>query len=503
MTVAESFLALYSPHSIRSYGEYREGDKDPAKTIKLRPGLMAVENHLSGRVGLGLVPLDIDQCGWGVIDIDSHGDEGDVDLKGLALKFSSFPGTVVTRSKSGGAHIYFFFKEAITGKQARSVIHQVALATDLAGNEIFPKQNKIRPDGWGNWINLPYFGGNSTNRFGVTEDGEQMTLESFVATSRTTPMELERALEQTSIGAPPCIDHLLMNPPPQGQRNMALFSLAVFFKRSAPDRWKDKTQEYALTRMDPPLPLQEIRNVLGSVARTDYTYRCTESPLVDLCNKEKCSMARHGLTIEQQGQQGSPVGFKSLTKYLTEPPVWDLQSELGPIRLTTKALLSHSMIREAIAERYLKIVPKLKTEEWHALLADLMSRCSIIEVPEDSTPSGLVWNALVEYASVAFSDMGGGDDDEDDDSFKVKWDAGLPVRRNGNLYFQGNKYISWLRRAKRAEGLTPSAIYMALKEKGVEQDRIRIDGDIKRTWVVSAAQMRKSFPVYKAEDEEF
>lgn len=501
MTIAESFLNLFSPHSLKSFGEYKEGSEKAVKTIKHKVGPVEVQNHLEGRVGLGLVPLDFDQCGWGAIDIDNH-DGDSVDHKELAIKMSSIPGTVVTRSKSGGAHIYFFFSAPVSGKEARSIMHQVAMATGLASNEIFPKQNRVREDGFGNWLNLPYFGSDESNRYGINEEGERISLANFVATIRANLSEIETALDAMSIGAPPCIEHLLTTPPKQGHRNMALFSLAVFFKRSKPEAWKEKTQTYALTRMVPPLPEIEIRNVIRSVARTDYTYKCTEPPLLDLCNKDKCRLARHGLTIEQQMGQGSPVGFERLIKYLTEPPVWDLfVKELGSVRLSTRALMSHSMVREAVAEKFLKMIPRLKDEEWSAILSDLMEQADVIDVPVDSTASGLVWAALLEYTSISMRDSEFLNPEEDEEAFIERWEAGLPVLREKELYFSGQRFIKWLRQAKRAEGMQPSGIYMALKDRGVSQKRLRIGGEVKRAWVVPAKDMRKEFPVYKTEDE--
>lgn len=499
MTIEEDFLHLFAPHSTRSFGEYTPNSSTPAKTIKLRPSITDVAAHLAGTKGLGLVPLDVDQCGWAVIDIDNH--EGqDVDHRALALLMSPFPGTVVTRSKSGGAHIYFFFKEVLTGKEARELVHQIAMATDLAGNEIFPKQNKIRPDGWGNWINLPYFGGEKTERYAVNAEGERLSLASFLATPRATQHELLDVVASRAMGAPPCIDHLLRNPPAQGHRNMALFSIAVFFKRSSPQTWTEKVHDYAAHRLDPPLPRSEVNTVIRSVSSKDYTYRCAEAPLIDICNKELCTLARHGLTTEQQNGCGEPVQVKSLIKYLTEPPVWDLNTELGPVRVSTKALLSHSLLREAIAERYLKIIPKLKSEEWHAVLSDLMASCVVIEVPDDSTASGLVWAALMEFAAAAYSDD---DENTDSGSEEVRWEAGLPIKKDGNIYFSGGRFISWLRRSKRAEGMSPSGVYMALKEKGVEQGRLRTGKTQKRSWLFPVVMMRKAFPVYTGEKEEF
>ncbi len=230
------------------------------------------------------------------------------------------------------------------------------------------------------------------------------------------------------------------------------------------------------------------------MGRKDYTYRCTEAPLIDLCDKNSCRLAKHGLTAEEQ--QGDPIKFLGLTKYLTEPPVFDLRTELGDVRLGTKSLLSYAAVREAIAEKYLRLIPRLKTETWHAILSDLMSQCTICPVPEDSTPSGLIWNALVEYSQIASEE----DTTDVEDS---KWQGGIPIRRDGVIYFRGNKFIEWLRRSKRAEGMNQGQIYMALKDKGIESDRKSIGGRSRRSWAFKASKIKNTLPEYIEETDEF
>ena len=42
----------------------------------------------------------------------------------------------------------------------------------FAGSEIFPKQDALaKPEDKGNWLNMPYFGGDATDRYGIKPAG--------------------------------------------------------------------------------------------------------------------------------------------------------------------------------------------------------------------------------------------------------------------------------------------------------------------------------------------
>ena len=68
------------------------------------------------------------------------------------------------RSKSGGAHLLLFTE-------------RLGLPTKT---EIFPKQVVAGGPKSSNWLNMPYFRGDETNRCGVRADGSAMTLAEFV-----------------------------------------------------------------------------------------------------------------------------------------------------------------------------------------------------------------------------------------------------------------------------------------------------------------------------------
>lgn len=65
----------------------------------------------------------------------------------------------VERSKAKGYHLWWFFSELVPARKARLVASYILDECDLLQSvEIFPKQDLLRPGGWGSYINLPEFG---------------------------------------------------------------------------------------------------------------------------------------------------------------------------------------------------------------------------------------------------------------------------------------------------------------------------------------------------------
>jgi len=129
-------------------------------------------HHLEGKVSLGIYPLRRDgQCSWFAIDID-HDDIAQavaVIEQFAAIGFNG--GVYLERSKSKGYHVYGFLSDWVPASQVRLIARYVLKQAGLpASTEVFPKQDNIAPDAFGNYLNLPYFGGNN-------KDGRRMMLD--------------------------------------------------------------------------------------------------------------------------------------------------------------------------------------------------------------------------------------------------------------------------------------------------------------------------------------
>lgn len=119
------------------------------------PTLFQYADHLAGQgSGLGIFPLLDDGTVWfGAIDLDEPNFELARALQRL------IPGTSwIERSRSGNAHVWVFFAAPAEAWAVRGVLRAALESVGRSDVEIFPKQDRVREGGVGNYINLPYHG---------------------------------------------------------------------------------------------------------------------------------------------------------------------------------------------------------------------------------------------------------------------------------------------------------------------------------------------------------
>jgi hypothetical protein len=164
--------------------------------VKEPPTIDLFEAHLSGQTPVGIYLLDDnEQVSFGAIDIDVY----PIDLGVLANRLDqmSLP-LIVCNSKSGGAHVYVFFESPQNPAETIDVLKTIAEASGYPGVEVFPKQAKRPSGGYGNYINLPFFGHPSLQYACYTPKGV-IGLSAFLdlaECSRTTTANLNRIVSQ-------------------------------------------------------------------------------------------------------------------------------------------------------------------------------------------------------------------------------------------------------------------------------------------------------------------
>jgi hypothetical protein len=133
--------------------------------------------HLEGAHRIGSFPLrDDGTVGFGCIDIDDYC----IDHRKLAADIDALKLPLIAcRSKSGGAHCFAFFRDA-PADLAQRKLREWSVALGHPKAEIFPKQTRLRPDEFGNFVNLPYFAGHRSLNYAFKADGSAMPLDEFL-----------------------------------------------------------------------------------------------------------------------------------------------------------------------------------------------------------------------------------------------------------------------------------------------------------------------------------
>jgi hypothetical protein len=495
--VIKRFMLLFRGND-RTFGTFDPKAKRKDRQQSTEHAAVTIDDfkeHLTGARGVGMVPImDDGMCYFGAIDIDAHGDAPDIDIISLEkqVRENDIPLTVC-RSKSGGAHLYLFGAEPLKAALVRSALSKWAEILGHAGCEIFPKQSKLIKDEDGqiqngNYINLCYFDSENPNQLRYSiEGGHPISLAYFLdlAESRkiTGSMLVERS-DTDHNGAPPCIQRMITGGVPGGHRNIALYNLCIYLKQAYPETWRDKAFDLNAKVFDKPLEHAEAKKAIQSVARREYRYKCGEEPCKSRCNSAICVTRKFGITEDEKNEMeiGKPPEFNHLRKVLTDPVRWILAVDGKDITISTTELMDFRRVRERIAEKLTRLVPPMKNDRWLVTLHPLMEVATMIEAPDEASTSGLVRAKLSEF--IAKTDLN--NDGKSIDDRKALY-MGSPVvqEKDGGrvVYFRATDFVGFLKKS-RSEELKGSNLWMALREAGVQHQKLRAGAGSIQVWFV-------------------
>lgn len=482
-----------------SFGQWTS--KEDVKTVHSPVTEEAWKRHMAGKGAiLGIVPItETNDCYFGAIDVD----DDTVNHAALAaiINHAGLP-LVVCRSKSGGAHLYLFIKDPAPARLVVDKLKHWATALKLKNPpypngqphplEIFPKQTKIdaTDPGKGNWINLPYYGNGTTDRYGVTEEGDKLALARFLeyaeerAVSAIELEGLDPNIQETFDEGPPCLNTLDTLGVPEGSRNMMLLNVGIYLKGKHPEDFPDYIHEYNHSgRIQPPLKEQEVNGIINSLKKRDYAYKCEDIPIAPYCEKGKCKKQKFGVGMfRKKIVDAATPEMDSLRKVTTDPPRWLLNVAGKEIELQTEELMLVPRFRRAILEKCSLIFPLLKQFEWDEKLGELLTDLETIEAPEDAGVSGQFKVLFLEFLVRRRNAR------KREDIL-----TGLPVEEGNVVYFRGSDFISFLER-KHFKDYDASRIFLALRSLGAGHTKWNVKGVGIQLWFIATP---------KDQDEDF
>ena len=422
-------MALYDSYD-QAYGSYthRSGTdgvsrgkveiKSTARTIRAPVTAELFEDHISGKAPLGLIPIrDNDTCKWGAIDVDTYGISHSDIVDNLARH--KLP-LVVCRSKSGGAHLYLFLNKPAPAAEVIDFLREVSVLVGWGNSEVFPKQKVVHIDrgDLGSWINLPYFGGDESDRYAFGDDGLGLTFKQFLDRAESLRQdpeiltkEAKDFVDPTKVKShpdfgdgPPCMQYLSSVGYPEGTRNKGLYALGIFAKKKFGTRWSEVLETWNREFMDPPLPAGEVMSIIRQVERKDYNYPCKDQPLLAHCNSSVCRTRKFGVG----GDDDYPV-ISGLSVLDTEPPLWFLDVEDQRIELTTDELQNYRSFHKMCMEQLFRCYRMMKQDAWLTIVSEQMKSAVRIEAPKEVGRSG----QFEELLDAFISDRHVGDNPED------------------------------------------------------------------------------------------
>jgi len=408
MSQAKRLLATFAgarnAHGTTIVGRVGRNGKAESQSRIIREPLTEelVQAHIDGDQGVGAIPInDENQCQFGCLDIDVY----DLNHNELQAKIQKMKLPLMhCRSKSGGAHLYLFMKDWESAAQIRDYLSEMSIALGHSGCEIFPKQDTIIAERGdvGNFINMPYFKAELTQRYCFNKKTEALELDEFldaVDKARVSLADLEgmkfAGERKHFTDGPPCLEHLFAEGPITDERNKTMFMCGVYNKLKFNDDWEARLEEDNRTLCSEPLPSHEVLNLRKSLTKKDWGYTCKDEPFKSYCDPVLCAVRKFG--IGKDAPDAPVVG--GLTILLSEPRVYFMDVDGARIQLTTEQLQNQVLWQRACMEQMNIMPPTVKPQKWQVMINLMMQSATYLDVPEEATIKGQFKDHLKSYCT--------------------------------------------------------------------------------------------------------
>lgn len=510
--VVQKFAALFAGYS-KAYGTFLIRGTAPdgkaigkAQTLRGQATEAVYRAHLEGAGGgLGVIMLREDNTVYfGAIDYDNKTmdhKKADERIRELDLPL------VLCRSKSGGGHFYCFVTEPVPASLMRARLEEWTALLGMADTtEAFPKQaERYNESDIGNWINLPYFDAEKTNRYAFRDSKEIGLIEftDYAWSKRVTPEQMG-----ISSAAPEDIESMFYEGPPclqqiesqggfiQGTKKEGMFSAAVYLRKRYPDDWQERVD--AVNQKMAGLLSTEVTGLIKQVGKKAYSYKCTQPPINACCNRRVCRTRLYGVgETDAVDSRGFSIG--ALTRYETsngDEPLFAMEVSGKRVLVTTSQLYSRDEFNRACISQANVIPVHMTPVRWLKFLNDLLPTADIVPLPEDASPLGQLWEHIVMFLTQSVSAIE-----------LAQIQMGTPYRdpSDNMIYFRSVDMFTYLN-GRRIPYKSPQAVWEMLRAKGGSKKFVNLGGRGMNVWYIPApaeeeilaAQAASSEPVMEA-----
>ncbi len=406
MSLQLSEFISYFSGAETGYGQHDykfvDQGKEEGRNFTVKDKLVTAElyqDHIEGKRGLGIVPVRSDgKCKFTVMDIDVY--DSNLDKFIHAIDKHGFP-LVPFKSKSGGLHIYMFFRDFVDAREATDLTKRLAKVMSLdmfvkqqrnVMLEIFPKQIVVQEGRIGNWINLPYYNAKETKQPAVSQS-KSLSLENalMLMKERVTSLEgVHTFLSNLPYNdAPPCLQsiYLLDAVGKNEGRNNYLFSFGAYFQKKDENFFEQHLMDIN-NEMQEPLSAEEIENtIISSLNKRSYNYRCTQAPCVTYCNKVECRQREFG--VGKDNGYFTNIDYGKLKQYKQEQPYYEwevrLQGEeaFKVLRFRNESeIIKQEMFQQLCVRELYILPPKLKNQVWAKIVTQSLAEIEVIRIEE-------------------------------------------------------------------------------------------------------------------------
>lgn len=479
------FQNIFSGNS-KCFGQHipqnKKDGKITGKNYTIKKELTANEyyQHLVGVKGLGVVPLTLEgTVKFIVIDVDNY--QQDYVSHMIDKVYDNNLPFLPFFSKSGGLHLYLFLDQFYAYKKINYLIKEFLPVLGLENKvEIFPKQLKLKENEAGNWINLPYFAGNKTTRYMVSQDHKKISLAEALHIIKEKNISLEILEKKVNslelIDAPPCLQRIFYMGITEC-RNEYLFSLTTYLKLKYDDNFEEELLNYNAALKEP-LPTKEIINtIIKSHKKDSYGYKCKQAPLQGFCNKSICGKRKFGIG----GEEISELSFEEFTQYRSDPPYYEWKINGKKLAFFSETEIINQQKFRELCFRELHVMPfRIKDMNWTKIINRALQNVIVkeIESAEDMSPGAMLMHHLYDF----FHDR-----TRAENLSQILIDRVYFDEEQKQLIFRGPDLINYIHNQKNFRYFRTTEIQNRLRKLGAINKRIYIDkkNDTVRVWAMS------------------
>ena len=450
-------------------------------------------DHLKGKVAIGIVPTNDQGLSWyGALDFDNHKgvNSTTMDIVALSIKIKELGlPMVLCRSRRGGAHGYIFGSEPLSSTVLVQVLKHLKKQLKGFGEadiEVFPKQTHLTKAAQGNFLFLPYFDSESTQRYALL-DGDIINIAKFTAEAARLKVDNDQlrdliALDHSDDEAPPCIQTMLTENLGQGSRNDALFSYAVYAKKAYSDDWKQKVHDFNANNFEMSLGQEEVRALITSQATKSYGFKCSVEPCVSRCNRKLCVKRKFGITNHEKDQLDAAEmpALTNLVKIDIDPVEWQLSIDGVKVMFTTEQLMTFRLFKHRVFEKMTRVIADVKANDWMVMLSKLTEDVVVEEAPVDADQKGIIRAHFLIFAK-KHNLQSPGTDMKDRESLQRGKGCVQVYQGERFLYFKSTTLHKFLQ-SKKLGNIGINKIFLALRDLNVSHRVVRIGKDTENCW---------------------
>jgi len=397
--------------------EIRANGKQEVKSFTIKQPVTEElwQQHINGvEPALGIVPInENNECKWGCIDIDQY----NFDHKSFIQKIRKYHlPLILFRSKSGGAHVFCFTDEFVPASLMRAKLQDMASILGYAKTEIFPKQNNVKAERGdvGNFLNMPYHGGDRSVRYAFDDDGNALTMQKFcdyyeehvLTKDKLINLQFEKNNKEESLlpDGPPCLQTIFAaGPIVEGEavdhagRNNGLFNIGVYLRKVNPDTWKDKLEEYNVPKyINPPLKANDVLTVINSLDKKQYDYKCNDKPICAFCQEKLCYTRKYG-------KEGAAMPeITQIKKLNSDPPLFFVTVDGETLEVEPEILHDPEKFSIVCLTQLNKPLLPIAKLIWRKMISKLLNEMDEpLEAPDDMRIDIQLKEVLTEFVSRA------------------------------------------------------------------------------------------------------